>query len=58
MDMSVNKFWEMVKDREAWRAAFHEFVKSRTRLSALTVTTTTLTLVLNLFIVDSFLPLL
>ena len=29
MDMSVNTFWEMVKGREAWRAAFHEFVKSR-----------------------------
>ena len=23
MDMNLNQLWEMVKDREAWRAAFH-----------------------------------
>ena len=28
MDMSLSKLWEMVKDREAWRAADHGFVKS------------------------------
>ena len=30
MDMSLSKFWEMVKDREAWRAAVHRVTKSRT----------------------------
>ena len=32
MDMSLSKFQEMVKDREAWRAVVHRVAKSRTRL--------------------------
>ena len=32
-DMSLSKIWEMMKDREAWRAAVHRITKSRTRLN-------------------------
>ena len=32
-DMSLSELWEMVMDREAWRAAIHRVAKSWTRLS-------------------------
>ena len=32
VDMSLSKFWEIVKDRETWRAAVHGVAKSQTRL--------------------------
>ena len=36
MDMGLGGLWELVMDREAWRAAVHVITKSRTGLSDLT----------------------
>ena len=33
MNMSLSKFWEIVKDREAWHAADHGVAKTQKRLS-------------------------
>ena len=33
MDMSLSKLWEMVKDREAWRAGVHGITETQTRLN-------------------------
>ena len=38
MNTNLGKLWEMVRDREAWRAAVHGVAKSRTQISNRTTT--------------------
>ena len=47
MDMNLSKLQDMVKDREAWRAAFHGVTKSWTQLSDWTTTSITTTKLIN-----------
>ena len=49
MDMSLSKLWELVIDREAWRAAAHGVAKRRTQLSNRTRTRLRMVMCMNQF---------
>ena len=50
MDMSLSKFWEMVKDKKAWCAAVHKVPKMQTQLSDWIKTTSCLQIIRNTFL--------
>ena len=47
MDMSLSKFWEIVKDRETWHAAVQGVTKTQTRLSNSATTPRSMLIIIN-----------